>query len=112
MADKNKIIRPKWLRFLLGLLSAWTSFVLTIVLIFVIVWIFQVKIFDSEISALPASILLVIAMVTSIYIAFRITRWQSNYMNNKSLKLNYITLIILLLLAFLFIPIPFTYMIY
>jgi hypothetical protein len=112
MTNKIKIIRPKWLKFLLGIFSAWTSFLLTIALIFTIVFIFQEKIFDVEISGTPALILFIIALIISVFFAYRITKWQDKYLNKKSLRLNYIILVILILLSFLIIPLPMTYVIY
>ena len=104
--------RPNWLKILIGVFIAWTSFLITMAIFLLIVWIIQIKILDIEISGTPALIILLAELIISFYTSYRLTKWQNRYMDKKSLRFNYIVLIVLIILSFIFIPAPMTYMIY
>ncbi len=108
----EKIIRPNWLKILIGVFTTWTMFLITMAIFLIVVWIIQIKILDIEISGIPALIILLAELIVSIYISYRLTKWQNSYMDKKSLRFNYIILIILIILSFIFIPAPMTYMIF
>lgn len=101
--------RPKWLRIILGLLSAWISFFVLLNVFFILAWLIQIKILDILISGTPAMIILIIELIASLFFSYRITKWQNRYLENKSLKTNYITVTILILLSILLVPASINY---
>ena len=107
----EKIIRPNWLKILIGVFTAWTTFLITMAIFLIVVWIIQIKILNIEISGTPALIILLAELIMSIYLSYRLTKWQNRYMDKKSLRFNYFTLIILIILSFIFIPSSMTYLI-
>jgi hypothetical protein len=108
----EELIRPKWLRILLGIFTAWISFMISLATFLVIVLIIQVEIFDLELSGTPALIIVLAELIISIFISSRITRWQNNFLDKKSLRFNYILLMILIILTFIAMPAPFIYTIF
>lgn len=109
----EKTIRPKWLKVLTGLFIVWTSLLTALTLFLIIVWIVQVRIFDIEISGSPALIILITELIISIYFSIRLTKWLNRYLDTKTLRFNYILLIVLILIVFSFIILttPMTYLI-
>ncbi len=101
--------RPKWIKVLIGILSAWVSFTLSVIVLLAIILIFQKLLSDLEIEGTIASIFLIAIFIISAFVSFRITKWQNKYLDKKSLKTNYNILVILILLAVLTIPAPIVY---
>jgi hypothetical protein len=108
----EKSIRPKWLRILIGVFTAWISFMISIVTFLIIAWVIQVKTFDIELSGTPAWIIVLAELIISIFISYRITKWQNSYLDKKSLRFNYILLMILIILIFTTLPAPMIYTIF
>lgn len=107
----NEINRPKWLKIALGVLSAWTLFIVTITILLISVWIIQIEILNIKIYGTPALIILIGELMTSAFFSYRLTKWQNRYFENKSLTTNYVFLAIMLLLSILLLAVSFAYMI-
>ena len=94
---------------LISALSAWVSFLISISVIFLLVNVFQNMFGGIEIEGLLAIVLLIIGILISIYTAYRITKWQHVFLDQKSRTLNVIVMVILILISASIIPVPMMY---
>lgn len=108
----NLINRPQWLKILIGILMALTSFLISIAIFFIIVWAIQIRLLKIEIVGMQAFGILIVELIIAIFFSYRFTKWLNRCLDKKSLKTNYIVLIVLILLSILFVPLLLTYMIY
>ena len=109
MINEINIERPKWIKILIGILSAWVTFMLSITVMLFIILVFQMLFSSKELEGTAAIILMFIIFVISVYFAYRITKWQNKFLDKKTLKINYIVMAILILISIFLIPVPFSY---
>ena len=112
MTREEIIIRPKWLKIIIGVFSAWLTFMLSMLNLFIIILGIQKLGFEAEIEGTLAIVLIIVFSIISVYVAFRITKWQNNYLDKKSLVVNYVTLVFMIILTVLLLPVPMTYITY
>lgn len=105
---KETPTRPRWLKVTIGVLSAWASFILTLAILMVLIFIIQ-SIIDIEIEGTPALLLLILALFICGYTSYIATKWQNLYFSKKSRRINYIYLVFLILLVFLTLPVSLSY---
>lgn len=119
--DKNKtnkmieeigLKRPSWLKILVGILSAWVTFILSMIALLAITLMTQKLLNDIVIEGTPAIILLLFGAAISAYVAFRFTNWQKKLLNKRDLKTSYVVLTVLIIITILTLPIPMTYVIF
>ena len=109
MTEEINISRPQWLKVLLGIFCAWTTFILTFIVLLTALWIIQVKLLDIEIEGTPAVIILIVQAGIGGLVAYRTAKWQNKFLGKKPLSTSYIVLTLLILLSVLTIPAPITY---
>lgn len=104
------LLRPQWLRTLLLVFSAWTYFALaTIALLGILFGIIEMMSQDA-IEGTAAVVALIAIGVMSIFLAYKGAKWQHNYLEKKSMRRNYITLIFQILFSLITMPIFILYL--
>lgn len=96
---------PKWLKILISILFAWSTFMVTFALVLVIAFIPQ-NIIGFEIEGTDAIILLVITLALAIFAIIKVNKWQKAFLEKKSLLANILAFIIILLISMIFAPAP------
>ena len=111
MTKEGIFKRPKWLKIIIGIFSAWLTFMLSMIVLFIIILVIEKLVYEAEIEGTLAVILIIVFFIISVYVAFRITKWQNKYLDKKSLIINYVILVFMIILSGLLLPVPMTYMI-
>lgn len=112
MIEEIGLKRPSWLKILVGILSAWVTFILSMIALLAITLMTQKLLNDIVIEGTPAIILLLFGAAISAYVAFRFTNWQKKLLNKRDLKTSYVVLTVLIIITILTLPIPMTYVIF
>jgi hypothetical protein len=71
-----------------------------------VVLLFQQYILDNELQEWATICILITIIIISIIIALKVVKWQNRLLDSKSIKTNYIVLVILILLTVILIPTP------
>ena len=106
-------IRPKWMRWGLGFIIGILAFLLSIFACIALTISIADAIIPGEgVSILPGIVLLIISLMIAIYATIRTIKYQDTYMANKSRTTNLIVMILLYLVFVVFLPVPFTHIVF
>jgi len=104
--------RPTWLRAFVGILCAYQSFVLSmsvLALLFARVnraLRYAIRRFDRDAQDILVIPGLLLMLLLSIAVAIAVTRWQSRFLDTKPLRISYVVLAVLVILALTIVPYP------
>ncbi|MCD4772183.1 MAG: hypothetical protein K8R41_02220 [Bacteroidales bacterium] len=112
MTEEIGLKRPRWLKILIGILSAWVAFILSMIVLLAITLMIQNFLNDIVIEDTSAIILLLLGTSISAYVVFRFTKWQTKFLDKRDAKTFYVVLTILIIITIMTLPIPMTYIIF
>ncbi|MFN4896895.1 MAG: hypothetical protein ACK5GN_15275 [Pseudomonadota bacterium] len=105
---ETKSLAPEWLRAANATLTAWTSFITTLAVFLVVIWLFPSS---HGLAGTPALLLLVLMLSAGVLIAAVATRWQIRRMKLSSMRPHLWLFLALVVVACLTLPSPFVFMI-
>jgi hypothetical protein len=103
-----KSLPPEWLRAANATLTAWISFITTLAVLFVVIWLFPSS---HGLAGTAAILLLVLMLGVGVLTAAVATRWQVRRMKFSSTRAHLWLFVALLVMACLTLPSPFVFMI-
>lgn len=112
MIEEIGLKRPRWLKILIGILSSWVTFILSMIVLLAITWMTQRLLNNIVIEGIPAIILLLLGAAISAYLAFRFTKWQKKLLDKRDLKTSYVVLTVLIIITILTLPALMTYVVF
>jgi len=103
--------RPTWLKVALACLSGWLAFLFSFFLYAIGLAVAARAVLKPDgIKGLYGLVYLVVCVLAAVATGALVARWQQRLLAHRSLKVNYIVFAVLLILAVLFVPTPFTYL--
>jgi len=105
--------RPKWLRGSLAVLTAWWTFLISLIIMLALtLGVVDAVLPGDGLPVWPGAILAILSLVLAIFVVLKTIRIQDRLLGRCSKRTNYIVFAILLALTFLLMPMPFTYTIF
>jgi len=106
--NRNTIDTPKWLFWAINIFLCWLLFLICFLIPIILLAILNPSLPQSSVLAIFE---LLSCLAISIILTFKFRRILWAYLKEKSLKIKYIILVILVLLSLFFFPAPFVYIV-
>lgn len=105
--------RPKWLRGSLAVLTAWWTFLISVIIMLALTLSAVDAILPGDgLPVWPGVILAILSLITAGFVVVKTIRIQDRLLGRWSRRTNYIIFVLLLVLTLLLMPMPFTYTIF
>lgn len=105
--------RPKWLRGSIAVLAAWWTFLISLFMALALtIGVVGAILPGDGVPAWPGAILVVLSLIVAVFVVVKTIKIQDRLLARYSRRVNFIVFAFLLLFTLLFLPMPFTYMIF